>query len=116
MFESFLNMKPDLVFLEGFTDVAENAAWWRSKDRTYYDYPNQRINLLRKYSNHPFPMEQRLEAEACDFCYEGTVSGNMIETSLTEQEMTNAPEQFVVKRVRTANTAVDGILTLQQKA
>ncbi len=46
MFESFLNMKPDLVFLEGFTDVAENAAWWRNKDRTYYDYPNQRINLL----------------------------------------------------------------------
>ena len=123
MFESFLNMKPDLVFLEGFTDVAENAAWWRSKDRTYYDYPNQRINLLRKYGNHPFPMEQRLEAEACDFCYKGTVSGNKIETSLTEQEMTNAPEQFVVKRCEDSkysggwhtNLTAEGLNTLKWK-
>ena len=114
-------MKPDLVFLEGFTDVAENAAWWRSKDRTYYDYPNQRINLLRKYGNHPFPMEQRLEAEACDFCYKGTVSGNKIETSLTEQEMTNAPEQFVVKRCEDSkysggwhtNLTAEGLNTLK---
>jgi len=46
MFESFLTFKPNLVFLEGFTDGVENAAWWRSMDKTYYDYPNQRINLL----------------------------------------------------------------------
>lgn len=58
MFESFLTFKPNLVFLEGFTDGVENAAWWRSMDKTYYDYPNQRINLLRKYGNHPFPTEQ----------------------------------------------------------
>ena len=45
MMESFLSKKPDLVFLEGFTDLAENAAWWRSSDKIYYDYPNQRINL-----------------------------------------------------------------------
>lgn len=60
MMESFLAKKPDLVFLEGFTDLAENAAWWRSSDKIYYDYPNQRINLLRKYSNHPFPTRQKL--------------------------------------------------------
>ena len=63
MMESFLAKKPDLVFLEGFTDLAENAAWWRSSDKIYYDYPNQRINLLRKYSNRPFPTRQKLEAE-----------------------------------------------------
>ena len=97
MMESFLSKKPDLVFLEGFTDLAENAAWWRSSDKIYYDYPNQRINLLRKYSNHPFPTRQKLEAEACDYCYQGTVSGSKIETSLTEVEMNNAPEQGVVK-------------------
>jgi len=98
MFESFLVKKPDLVFLEGFTDLVENAAWWRSMDKTYYDYPNQRINMLRKYSNDPFPNEQKLEAEGCDFCYQGAVSGNKIETLLMEEEMNNAPEQNAVKR------------------
>lgn len=97
MFESFLAKKPDLVFLEGFTDLAENAAWWRSSDKIYYDYPNQRINQLRKYSNHPFPSKQKLEAEACDYCFNGSVSGSKIETLLTEVEMNNAPEQGIVK-------------------
>lgn len=41
----------DLVFLEGFTDMAENAAYWRSTDNIYYDFPNQRLNILRKYSS-----------------------------------------------------------------
>lgn len=97
MMESFLAKKPDLVFLEGFTDLAENAAWWRSSDKIYYDYPNQRINLLRKYSNHPFPTRQKLEAEACDYCFNGSVSGSKIESLLMEVEMNNAPEQGVVK-------------------
>ena len=98
MFESFLTFKPNLVFLEGFTDGVENAAWWRSMDKTYYDYPNQRINLLRKYGNHPFPTEQKLEAEACDYCYQGTISDKKIESSQQEDKMNNAPEQYVVKR------------------
>lgn len=97
MFESFLAKKPDLVFLEGFTDLAENAAWWRSSDKIYYDYPNQRINQLRKYSNNPFPTNQKIEAETSDYCYEGTVSGNKIGTLLMESEMNNAPEQGIVK-------------------
>lgn len=97
MFESFLAKKPDLVFLEGFTDLAENAAWWRSSDKIYYDFPNQRINQLRKYSNNPFPTNQKIEAETSDYCYEGTVSGNKIGTLLMESEMNNAPEQGIVK-------------------
>lgn len=97
MFESFLDHKPDLVFLEGFTDGVENAAWWRSMDKTYYDYPNQRINLLRKYSSNPFPAIQKLEAEACDYCYQGTIE-NSITASKPENELNNAPEQAAVKR------------------
>ena len=42
----------DLVFLEGFTDMAENASYWRSTDNTFYDFPNQRLNILRKYSSN----------------------------------------------------------------
>jgi hypothetical protein len=55
------------TLLEGFTDCAENAAIFRSKDVTYYDYPNQRINILRRYSNDPYPATLKVEAEGCDF-------------------------------------------------
>ena len=75
MMESFLAKKPDLVFLEGFTDLAENAAWWRSSDKIYYDYPNQRLNILRKWSSNPYPKEFKVEAEACDY-FEDKSSGN----------------------------------------
>ena len=57
----------DLVFLEGFTDMAENASYWRSTDNTFYDFPNQRLNILRKYSsNKAWPESLRIEMEACD--------------------------------------------------
>lgn len=59
--------RADLIFLEGFTDVLENAAFWRSVDTKFYDYPNQRLNILRRYSHYPFQYVQKLEAEACDF-------------------------------------------------
>ncbi|MDB5121774.1 MAG: hypothetical protein JWN56_2992 [Sphingobacteriales bacterium] len=55
-----------LTLLEGFTDCSENAAIFRSKDVTYYDYPNQRINIVRRYSNDPYPVTLKVEAEACD--------------------------------------------------
>lgn len=72
----FRQEKAQLIFLEGFTDVAENAAYWRSSDKVYYDYPNQRLNILRQYSNEPYPAVQKLEAEACDFCYNSAVPGD----------------------------------------
>lgn len=59
--------RADLIFLEGFTDVLENAAFWRSVDKKFYDYPNQRLNILRRYSHYPFPYVQKLEAEGCDY-------------------------------------------------
>ena len=75
-----------LTLAEGFTDWEESAALFRvnnldasgaplSYTQTYYDYPNQRINLLRQYGNHPYPSEMRFEAEACDY-YGGANSGN----------------------------------------
>ena len=66
----------DLLLLEGFTDMAENAAYWRSTDTKFYDFPNQRLNILRKYSSkNAYPASFRVEAEACDF-YEDLSSGN----------------------------------------
>ncbi|RBQ07879.1 DUF5010 domain-containing protein [Pedobacter miscanthi] len=64
-----------LTLLEGFTDVSENAAIFRNKDVTYYDYPNQRINIVRGYSNDPFPTTLKVEAEGCDF-YSDVTPGN----------------------------------------
>lgn len=65
----------ELILIEGFVDVAENAALWRSTDTKYYDYPNQRLNILKRFSKEPFPAEIKLEAEGCDY-YEDKTSGN----------------------------------------
>ncbi len=65
----------DIILIEGFTDVLENAALWRSTDKVYYEYPNQRLNILRKWSSRPYPKTLRVEAEACDY-FEDKSSGN----------------------------------------
>lgn len=70
-----------LTLVEGFTDAAEGAALWRSSDEgqlKYYDYPNQRLNILRSYSKNPYPITLKMEAEACDFNSDLTLgnSGN----------------------------------------
>lgn len=65
------------TFIEGCDDYWENTTFWRARNldpsgsplgyaQTYYDYPNQRINLVRRYSNNPFPMFFQAEAEGCD--------------------------------------------------
>jgi hypothetical protein len=71
----------NLTLVEGFTDSAEGAALWRSSDEgtfTYYNYPNQRLNILRSYSKNPYPISLKMEVEACDFHYDLTAgnSGN----------------------------------------
>lgn len=58
------------TLVEGFTDAAEAAALWRSTDEsthTFYDYANQRLNILRRYTKNPYPDTLKIEAEACDF-------------------------------------------------
>ena len=66
-----------VTLVEGFTDWEEDAALFAARnvdqdgnplnyDQTFYDYPNQRINILRQWSNFPFPAELKVEAENCD--------------------------------------------------
>ena len=65
------------TFIEGFDDYWENTTLWRARNlapdgialgyaQTYYDYPNQRINLVRRRSNNAFPLDLKEEAEGCD--------------------------------------------------
>jgi hypothetical protein len=67
-----------LTLVEGFTDAAEFAALWRSTDNgqyRFYNYPSQRLNILRSYSRDPFPAILKMEAEACDD-YSDLTTGN----------------------------------------
>lgn len=65
--DAMVRGKADLVLLEGFTNLLENTTLWRSTDTLYYDYPNQRLNILRKYSaTRAWPHLFRVEVEACD--------------------------------------------------
>ena len=67
-----------LTLVEGFTDGAEYAALWRSTDDgqyKFYEYPNQRLNILRSYSRNPYPVSYKIEAEACDD-YSDLTTGN----------------------------------------
>jgi fibronectin type 3 domain-containing protein len=75
-----------VTLCEGFTDAEEDAAMWRARNidangtplgytNTLYDYPNQRLNILRKYSRNPFPNTLLFEAEGCDW-YGGANGGN----------------------------------------
>lgn len=75
-----------ITLCEGFTDYEEDASMWRVRNidasgkvlgyaQTGYDFPNQRINILRKYSRNPFPAKLRLEVEGCDL-FGGAAGGN----------------------------------------
>ncbi|NDP20510.1 MAG: DUF5010 domain-containing protein [Paludibacter sp.] len=63
------------TLVEGFTDAAESAALWRSNDTEYYDYPNERLNMLRRYTTSPYPSTLKVQVEACDVIYDLT-TGN----------------------------------------
>lgn len=76
--ENTVNAGAKLTLIEGFTDAAESAALWRSNDTVYYDYPNQRVNILRRYTQQAYPETLKLEAEACDYFYDVTPGGNGI--------------------------------------
>jgi len=76
-----------VTLCEGFTDWEEDAAMFRVRNldpssnplgygSTYYDYPNQRINILRRNGSDAFPDELRFEAEGCDSFGGGSPAGN----------------------------------------
>jgi hypothetical protein len=52
---------------EGFSDEEEACALWRSDDSVYYDYPNQRPNIQRRFTRKAFADNYKIEAEACDY-------------------------------------------------
>jgi hypothetical protein len=75
-----------ITLCEGFTDYEEDAAMFRVRNinasgvalpysSNLYDYPNQRIGILRQYSRNPFPSTLLFEAEACDW-FGGAAGGN----------------------------------------
>jgi hypothetical protein len=75
-----------LTLCEGFTDWEESAAFFRvrnldtsgntlSYSQTYYDFPNQRLQILRKHSQFPFLGNLKFEAEGCD-AFGGAAGGN----------------------------------------
>ena len=79
--ENTVKAGANLTLVEGFTDSAEGAALWRSSDEgqfQYYNYPNQRLNILRSYSKNPYPITLKMEVEGCDFNSDLTLgnSGN----------------------------------------
>ena len=77
--DATVNAGSTATLVEGFTDWAENASLWRAAAGTYaarqYDYPNQRLNILRRYSKKPFPADLRIQAEGAD-SYFDTTTGN----------------------------------------
>jgi len=75
-----------LTLVEGFSDWEESAALFRVRNldpggnplsygQTYYDYPNQRLQIMRKHSQQPFLANLKFEAEGCD-TFGGAAGGN----------------------------------------
>ena len=74
-----------MTLVEGFDDYWENTECWRAANtdlngnslgygQTYFDYPNERINILRAHSNTPYPTNLKEEAEGAD-SFTGAISG-----------------------------------------
>ncbi|WP_035058326.1 DUF5010 domain-containing protein [Andreprevotia chitinilytica] len=75
-----------LTLIEGFTDWEEDAAIFRVRNldtngnplgysQTLYDYPNQRLDIVRMYSQNPFPASLKFEAAGADQ-FGGAAGGN----------------------------------------
>jgi hypothetical protein len=66
--ESTVNGGNKITLVEGFTDWQEGAGLWRTRNAPYAttqrDYPNQNVNILRRYSNPPFPDDMVVQAES----------------------------------------------------
>ncbi|WP_089102059.1 DUF5010 domain-containing protein [Streptomyces hyaluromycini] len=74
-----VNHSDRLTLVEGFADWQEGAALWRTEaapySKTQRDYPNQDINILRRYSRTPFPGNLVVQAETADAVHD-TTPGN----------------------------------------
>ncbi|MEV0186123.1 DUF5010 domain-containing protein [Streptomyces sp. NPDC050625] len=76
--EATVNGGNSVTLLEGFTDWQEGAGLWRTRNAAYSttqrDYPNQNINIVRRYSNNPFPTDMVVQAESADTVNDTTAS------------------------------------------
>lgn len=70
----FSDQRTQFICLEGWNDIREWAGFYRAYSSPRYDFPNQYINLLRKYTD-PRTVTLRLEAEGADH-YGDTTTGN----------------------------------------
>ncbi|TDV48835.1 carbohydrate binding protein with CBM6 domain [Actinophytocola oryzae] len=70
-----------VTLIEGFTDWQENAAVMRTAEGGYdqrlTDYPNQMLNITRRYSRTPFPSTLRIEAESADSVFDTTSTNTL---------------------------------------
>jgi hypothetical protein len=59
-----------ITLVEGFADWQEGAGLWRTEAAPYAttqrDYPDQDVNILRRYSKTPFPATLTVQAETAD--------------------------------------------------
>ncbi|WP_329042861.1 DUF5010 domain-containing protein [Streptomyces sp. NBC_00178] len=78
--EATVNGGNRITLFEGFTDWEENASLWRTRNAPYSttqrDYPNQNLNILRRYSKDPFPAGMVVQAESADSVSD-TTAGNL---------------------------------------
>jgi hypothetical protein len=98
-----------LTLVEGFSDWPENAALWRTEaasySTTHRDYPSQDINILRRYSQTPFPSPLTVQAETAD-----TVTGaetnpyKVYRSDLGVQTTTDADGGWNVGDLKTGET------------
>jgi hypothetical protein len=77
--EATVNAVNKLTLVEGFSDWPEGAALWRTRNAPYNttqrDYPNQDLQILRRYSRAPFPTSLTVQAESADVVHD-TTPGN----------------------------------------
>jgi len=75
-----------ITLIEGFTDWEEDASIFRVRNLdssgntltyadTLYDYPNQRLDIVRQHSQYPFLGNLLFEAEGADY-FGGAAGGN----------------------------------------
>lgn len=74
-FNQGVNNGADFVLLEGWTNLIEGAGFYRSLSKKWL-YPNQYINIVRKYAD-PNPASLRFQAEAAD-TFSDTTSNNTL--------------------------------------
>jgi hypothetical protein len=80
--QNTVNAGAGVTLVEGMTDWSENAMIARTAEGTYdqrhTDYPNQMLDIMRQFSDDPFPRQMQVEAETADTVTGATPGNNGI--------------------------------------